>query len=468
MDEREARRTNYALTIPDALLNSQAMRQACATHDFREIFRLVNRRTGSSQADIAAAVGNMTSSRVSDIIRGVRGIRGQQVIERVADAFGIPGEMLGLPRRPWEGSPESDEEVGKTRRRDAVRLAGLAVAAPAAAEILEKAAAEAVEFTRQAEGSTLHSGTLDHLDVAVTELGRAYSAKPPQQVFDAVLVYRRKIGTLLKATHTHRQGRELLGFAGQLSELLAWLAHDLGNARTGLAFATDAFVHGQQAGHGQLCGWAMDAAASIHLYEQRPAQALIAARQGLAETPANHPLTVRLHAQAARACAADGDAEGFTTAFRTAQDAYDRLPPRSPRRFGTDVLQLADYALTSYPATSCVWLGQADRARRYAERALSAYGAAPRGSRSHSREAIARLDLGLAHAQLGNPDDAIALGHQALGSSRVVDSVRNRAGDLINYLARRYPGHEAAEALRERLTTANSAARHDPLPTTDT
>lgn len=52
---------------------------------------------------MAAAIGKMTSTRVSDIIRGVRGIRRQHVIERVADGFGIPGDMLGLPKRPWEG-----------------------------------------------------------------------------------------------------------------------------------------------------------------------------------------------------------------------------------------------------------------------------------------------------------------------------------------------------------------------------
>ena len=106
MDDRAARRSGYPLTIPDALLDSEAMRKACATRNFQEIFRLVNRRTGSSHAAMAAAIGKMTSSRVSDIIRGVRGIRGREVIERVADGFGIPGEMMGLPRRPWERSPE--------------------------------------------------------------------------------------------------------------------------------------------------------------------------------------------------------------------------------------------------------------------------------------------------------------------------------------------------------------------------
>ena len=107
MDDRATQRSGYPLTIPDTLLNSDAMRQACAARNFQEIFRLVNRRTGSSHAVMAAAVGKMTSSRVSDIVRGVRGIRGREVIERVADGFGIPGEMLYLPRRPWEGSPES-------------------------------------------------------------------------------------------------------------------------------------------------------------------------------------------------------------------------------------------------------------------------------------------------------------------------------------------------------------------------
>ena len=496
MDDLAEQRHGYSLTIPDALLNSETMRRACATRNFQEIFRLVNRRTGSSHADMAAAIGKMTNSRVSDVIRGVRHIRGQAVIERIADGFGIPGAMLDLPRRPWEGPPQRSEgndcphyadqsqekvgiqspprgsdgdvdyatlmghpEVEKTKRRDAVKLAGLAFATPAAAaEILEKAATEAVEFTRQAEASTLNSGTLDHLDLAIAEFNGAYSLKPPQQVFDAVLDYRRKIGALLNAPHTQQQGKELLAYAGWLSELLAWLAHDLGCARTGLAFATDAFVHGQQAGHGQLCAWAMDAAASINLYEQHPAQALAAARRGLAEAPADHPLTLRLHAQAARACAADGDAEGFAAALHAAEDAYDRLPPRVPRRFGEDVLPLAEYALTSYPATSCVWLGRADQARQYAERALATYEAAPQASRSPSREAIARIDLALARAQLGDPEDAVTLGHQALDSARVVDSVRNRAGDLTTYLIRRYPRMTAAEGLRERLATVNAAA----------
>ncbi|MFD5506832.1 XRE family transcriptional regulator [Streptomyces sp. NPDC127051] len=375
------------------------------------------------------------------------------------------GTLLQGKTEGTGAGPRTFTEVGATKRRDAVKLAGLSMASPAAAaQILQQAAAEAMEFTRQAEATSLGSGTLDHLDLAVTEFNRAYSLKPPRAVFDAVMDYRRKVDALLKGRHTHRQERELLAFAGWLSELLAWLAHDLGDARTGLAFATDAFVHGQQAGHGQLCAWAMDASASINLYEQRPGKARDAALTGLIEAPATHPLTVRLHAQVARAAAADGDANGFTTAYRAAEDAYRLLPPRSPRRFGMDVLPLADYALTSYPATSYIWLGQAEQARQHAEQALAAYEAAPAASRSPSREAIARIDMALAHALLGDPDDAVALGHQALDSARVVDSVRHRAGDLTSYLTRRYPRQAAVEGLCERLAAA--AAARPALPAT--
>ncbi|WP_234334205.1 XRE family transcriptional regulator [Streptomyces sp. NRRL B-1347] len=357
-------------------------------------------------------------------------------------------------------SPDDGTEVAETKRRDAVKLAGLALTAPAtAAQILEAAAAEAMEFTRQAEATSLGSGTLDHLDLAVTEFHRAYSLKPPDKVFEAALDYRRKVDRFLKDDHTHRQERDLRAYAGWLSELLAWLAHDLGNAGTGLAFATDAFVQGQQAGHGQLCAWAMDAASSINLYEQRPVKAREAALAGLSEAPAGHPLTVRLHAQAARAAAADGDSEGFTAAFHAAEDAYRALPSRPPSCFGLDTAPLADYALTSYPATAFIWLGEAEQARDAAEHALHIYESAPEASRSPSREAIARIDLALAHAQLGSPDDAVALGHQALGSARVVDSVRNRAADLTACLTRRYPRQSAVQGLRERLAALDAAAR---------
>lgn len=67
---------------------------------------------------------------------------------------------------------------------------------------------------------------------------------------------------------------------------------------------------------------------------------------------------------------------------------------------------------------------------RHARTALAVHEQAGAESRSPSREAIARLDLGIAQAHRHEPEEAAALGIQALGSSRVVDSVLVRAAAL--------------------------------------
>ncbi|CAL9570998.1 hypothetical protein SUDANB171_04817 [Streptomyces sp. enrichment culture] len=127
MDSRADQRPSYPLTIPDALLHSEAMQRACATRDFREIFRLVNRRTGSSYAVMAAAIGKITTGRVGDIIRGVRGVRGKELIERIADGFGIPGELLGVPKQAWElGAPSLSSGVSHASTPRALDLVSVA------------------------------------------------------------------------------------------------------------------------------------------------------------------------------------------------------------------------------------------------------------------------------------------------------------------------------------------------------
>jgi hypothetical protein len=112
---------------------------------------------------------------------------------------------------------------------------------------------------------------------------------------------------------------------------------------------------------------------------------------------------------------------------------------------------LATYAMTAYTASSYIWLGEYERARRHAESAVAAHEATPVWTRSPSREAIARLDLGIALASLGSPDEATAFGLQALDSPRVVSSVRTRAADLDSVLATKYPGNGQAEEFHARL-----------------
>jgi hypothetical protein len=119
-------------------------------------------------------------------------------------------------------------------------------------------------------------------------------------------------------------------------------------------------------------------------------------------------------------------------------------------RNATDTSVLASYAMTAYPASCYVWLGDYRQAEVYGRRAVAVHEAAPDGSRSPSREAIARIDLAIAVAALGAPDEGSALGREALGSPRVVDSVRSRVGDLDAVLTARYQGQDDARGFHDQ------------------
>jgi hypothetical protein len=119
-------------------------------------------------------------------------------------------------------------------------------------------------------------------------------------------------------------------------------------------------------------------------------------------------------------------------------------------RFTVDTRVLADYALTGFPASSYIWLADFKQAKRHAEQAVALHESASPKSRSPSKEAIARIDLGIALAELGAADEAIGQGRLALASPRVVDSVRSRAADLDAVLSARYPGLPATRDFHEQ------------------
>jgi transcriptional regulator with XRE-family HTH domain len=367
----------------------------------------------------------------------------------------------GLRRPSAEVAAQLDAVLGAEgrlaalARRDVLKIGlGATVTAETLRLMLGDAAGEALEFTRLAGISAVGPGVLDHLDAIIISLDGAYSREPPGGLFPVARAYRVRAGELAAGPCTLREKRELYVRAAWLSELLAWLAHDLGHAVAAEAYAIDAFEHADQAGHGELCAWAADALSSITLYTGRPGRAAEAARKGITRAPAGHPLAVRLRAQAARAHARLGQREECETLLVEAAALHDAMPARTPSRPAVDTGMLASYAMTAYPASCYVWLGDFAKARTYGEQAVAVHESAPPASRSPSREAIARIDLAIALAGLGIPDEAAALGRQALASPRVVDSVRARAGDLDILLMARYPDQEDAQVFHEDYLTA--------------
>lgn len=335
----------------------------------------------------------------------------------------------------------SPANSGTTGRRTALTL-GLAVAV--APEMLNRvwseASAEAMEFTRRTGVSSVGRGTLEHLELIVSDLNRGYSqGEPLGELFVVARAYRARVDELIHGRHTLSELRDLYVYAGGLSELLAWLANDLGHPRTAQAYAVDSYAHAEQAGHGELGGWAADVMTTIASYAERPDRAVQAARKGIARVPIDHPLAIQLRVKAARAYARLGDRERFDTLFTEARRLHDQLPAETPNRFTIGTGTLASYAITAYPAHAYLALEDFHAAKTHSEAALAVHESAPPASSSPGKGAMARLNLATALTHLGEPDEAAALGHQALTSACAANFVRTHAHDLNAALVRRYP-----------------------------
>jgi len=246
---------------------------------------------------------------------------------------------------------------------------------------------------------------------------------------------------------------------------LAWLAYDLGNNRAARAYALDCYTHADQAGHGELCGWAANIMASVAMDSGQPDSAMRAAMQGVANVSTSHPLVVRLHAHAARAYARLGQRESCETLFSEALRLYERLPAKAPCRFTIDTGIYASYPINSYPATAYLWLGDFKTARTHGEAALAALESEPPGSRSPYRQAQVQLDLATALVGLDTPDDAVALGSPVLASKSMLSPLMAHARDLDSALVSRYPKlacarefHEQYRHVARRLTVGAGGA----------
>ncbi len=158
-------------------------------------------------------------------------------------------------------------------------------------------------------------------------MASAFAYTPPGEMFQQARWYRQRVAQIIDGRKfTLREGRELSCSAGWLSIILGWLGHDLGDSLTGEAYCLDAWEHGWQAEHGEVCAWAMDAAATIAMYSNRPKAARDAALKGLSQASMNSAASVRVACQLTRAYARLGQPDDFRDALSDTQRQIDGLP----------------------------------------------------------------------------------------------------------------------------------------------
>lgn len=327
----------------------------------------------------------------------------------------------------------------RTNRRDALRITAAALLAPG---LLASAEQEARELTRRSEETELGPSSIAHLHRAIADYGRHYARYSADELWDSARNDRRHVADLLQRRTTLKQRRELYVAAAWLSVVLAWTAHDRGQVRAALAFAADARHHADEADHPEAVAWAWDVEATTWLYDDQPDEALRAAQQGAALAPAASAAQTRLTGQVARAHARLGHAGPAQEALTVLRGHAERHAPHATGLFSADAVRVWSVA-----ATSCLWLGDADQAREFASQAMEVYEQNP--GISPTRRAITALDLGSACARLGDPEQAVAHGLDALATPRHAAAIVTRSASLQATLEHSYPRAAAVARFRQ-------------------
>ncbi|WP_405005021.1 helix-turn-helix transcriptional regulator [Kitasatospora purpeofusca] len=375
--------------------------------DISALFKLLNSR-GISTRRLAAAA-DISQGRLYDYMNGRTRVEKLAMFEQLADAFHIPGNLLGLAARPWEPPPP-------------VSMVPLP---EVLAESDDLAAMDAFrEADRQAGGGRLYSAVVQHLRVSVAP-----------RLMDG------------------RTGPSVFGAAAALTEMAGWMAHDSGQDDLAAAHFAKALPLARISGDQPFA--AHVAASSSHLSLQsgdaKQAAHWALTGIGIARSGPHLPsLTARLHAMHARALAALGQSSLAVDALGQARTLLDLESNESH-----PWLSPFDHAaLASESALTFKDLGRHDDALEHAREAVQL-----RGDGRARSLALSRITLAAVHVQRGDLDAAVGVGADllatspTLGSVRVVhqlDGLRDQLAEHVDYRPVREYLARFAEARRTR------------------
>jgi tetratricopeptide (TPR) repeat protein len=255
------------------------------------------------------------------------------------------------------------------------------------------------------------------------------------------------------------QHRQLLDAAGWLHILLSVLHYDIADREAAEASREAALRFGQESDDAEVQGWAFEAPAYFALFDGRARDAVDLCVAGQQVAPAASSVFVALNMQEARGWARLGDRRSAEQALLRGGAALERRPePAQPdHHFEFDTDKFAYYASTTY-----AWLGMAKSAEKYALQVMESSNDPRRPNFWPGRVRGAHLDLGLALAKQGRPDEAAHEGLEALEGYPPRTWLLRRAADLNQALTEYADVREVREFDEQYLL-----ARHVGAPKTD-
>ncbi|WP_073952873.1 helix-turn-helix domain-containing protein [Streptomyces kebangsaanensis] len=398
------RQTQNPREVVAGLLDDARLLTACRDRDMGALFRLLNHR-GISTRKIAAAV-DITQGRLYDYMNGKSRVEKLSMFEQIADAFRIPGFLLGLARRAWEPTVEVAPQQSQTP--------------PDGDDLAAMDAFRAAD--RQTGGGRLYGAVVRHL-----------SDRVAPRLVDAA------------------SGPQVFATAAALTEMAGWMAHDSGQDDRAIKHFARALPLARTSGDLPLA--AHVAASSSHLALQTgdAAGAVRWAQTGLhlaGQGPRIPALSARLHTMQARALAA---AAQHTPAVRALEQAHRALD--ASVSFAHPWLSPFDTAALA-SESALIWrdLGCYDEALAHAEDAVRLR----EDGRARSLT-LSRITLVGIHVQREELDAAVTVGHDLLTTSPTLSSVR--VIHQLDRLQRLLEPHKAYGPVREYLMRFDDARR---------
>lgn len=315
------------------------------------------------------------------------------------------------------------------------------------------AAQAAMDFLTWASDDRVPEPVLDHVLGELRRVAADYVHMPVLPLFADMIDLRDTAVGLLRNRPHPRQARELFYVAGTVSTLLAHASQNMGNAPAARTQAATAWACAEESDDDDLRAWVRGTQGLIAEWTLHYRDALEFVREGqrFASSPEQQ---ARLAAIEARTLARAGDASAALEAMSRANRARE-LPDRADRLSNLGgILTFPRVKQMYYAGSTLVLAGEAARGEQACVDVISSYETGPLDLRSYGDEAIARVDLALAHL-LGDDLDGASEALQPVFQLPTEQRIRQITDSLTRVRERlllpRYGNVHAAQALVNQL-----------------
>lgn len=408
--------------LPERLFAREDVRAALLRHDFGTFFALARKWSGISFMRIADAC-DMKPERVGKLARGEGRVTSVEKMEQIADGLRVPGALMRLAPRPWEGH--------ERRRASPAAQVRCHPTVPSSEVTPDLAAVRSFRAAdRQLGGGHLYASVLHYLH--------------------------HEMGPRVFGSETGLDSARTFQAAAALTEMAGWMAHDTGHNRQAGDHFTKALSLAKAGDDHALSANILASMSHLALQTGHPDKAVSLARAvrdhatGGSRIPT---LKARLYAMEARALAQLGDGDGARRSLAVAQKEINKMPDAQPSPW---ISSFDTPALASETALSLQDAGRLPAAVEAAEEAI----ALRSGDRARSR-VFSQITLALIRTRQGEPEVACEVGRALLGECGTLGSLR--ITQQLDVLAHALARYRAEPSVRDFLDCLAATKRQRAL-----